>query len=70
MKIRNEATEWIGWFFCETAFKVDGWATDHVEWDDERDCYTGVVGWIAHAIFSVTYPVGCKFYGFYVEEGE
>ena len=67
MKIRfylilGYTLDFYGYIFCEFAFKVSSFIDKYFVWDDENECYEGVLGNISEYTWLWSYNLGRWFY--------
>jgi len=60
--VMKYVTDYPGWLFCETAFTMERCWGSHMHWDEKKDRYAGVFGWVYCVVFDVLYRTGSWFY--------
>jgi hypothetical protein len=51
-----------GYIFCEFAFKLSDLIDRWFVWDDENNCYEGMLGNVSEYTWLWSYKLGCWFY--------
>jgi hypothetical protein len=61
--ILGHILDFYGYIFCEFAFQINNLMDKYLVWNDEKERYNGVLGYIFNCVCSHwSYKLGCWFY--------